>query len=38
MLFSVKVLDAAWLAGRRAIESFFIQDVDRDKIVLAGRA
>ena len=27
-----------WVEGRRAIESFFIQEVDRDKIVLAGEA
>jgi len=25
-----------WVAGRRAIEAFFIQEVDRDKIVLYG--
>jgi len=34
--FSVKVDDLDWLRGRREIESFFIQEVDRDKIVLAG--
>lgn len=34
--FSVHVHDPEWLQGRRAIESFFIQEVDRDKIVLAG--
>ena len=38
VLFSVKVFDADWLAGWRAIKSFFIQDVDRDSIVLEGRA
>lgn len=26
-----------WVADRRAIESFFIQEVDHDKIVLYGR-
>lgn len=36
--FSVHVQDPEWLRGRRAIESFFIQEVDRDKIVLAGSA
>jgi predicted nucleotidyltransferase len=36
--FSVHVHDPEWLQGRRAIESFFIQEVDRDKIVLAGSA
>jgi predicted nucleotidyltransferase len=34
--YSVHVHDPEWLRGRRAIESFFIQEVDRDKIVLAG--
>ncbi len=34
--FSVKVEDLDWLRRRREIESFFIQEVDRDKIVLAG--
>lgn len=34
----VRVRTPAWLAGRRAIESFFIQEVDRDKIVLYGDA
>ena len=33
---SIKVHDTEWLRGRREIESFFIQDVDRDKIVLYG--
>ena len=36
--YSVHVHDPEWLHGRRAIESFFIQEVDRDKIVLAGSA
>lgn len=26
----------AWVSGRRAIDSFFLRDVDRDKIVLYG--
>jgi len=34
--FSVRVGDREWLAGRRAIRAFFIQEVDRDKIVLYG--
>ena len=34
--FSVHVHDPEWLQRRREIESFFIQEVDRDKIVLAG--
>ena len=34
--FSIKVYDREWLEGRREIRSFFIQEVDRDKIVLAG--
>ncbi len=36
--YSVHVYDPEWLRGRREIESFFIQEVDRDKIVLAGSA
>jgi hypothetical protein len=36
--YSVHVYDPEWLRGRRKIESFFIQEVDRDKIVLAGSA
>jgi predicted nucleotidyltransferase len=36
--YSVHVHDPEWLRGRREIESFFIQEVDRDKIVLAGSA
>lgn len=34
--FSLRVFDADWLRGRRQIDSFFIQEVDRDKLVLAG--
>jgi hypothetical protein len=34
--YSVHVYDPSWLQGRREIHSFFIQEVDRDKIVLAG--
>jgi predicted nucleotidyltransferase len=36
--FSVYVHDLDWLRGRRAIRSFFVQEVDRDKLVLAGSA
>jgi predicted nucleotidyltransferase len=36
--YSVSVFDPEWLRGRREIESFFIQNVDRDKLVLAGSA
>jgi predicted nucleotidyltransferase len=36
--YSVHVFDAEWLQGRRKIESFFIQEVDRDKVILAGSA
>ena len=36
VLFSVQVSDPGWLAERREIRSFFMQEVDRDKIVLAG--
>ena len=31
---SIKVHDPEWLRGRREIESFFVQEVDRDKVVL----
>jgi hypothetical protein len=34
--YSVSVFDPEWLRGRRDIKSFFIQNVDRDKLVLAG--
>lgn len=36
-LFSVHVVDPDWIEGRRQIRSFFIQEVDRDKLVLAGK-
>ncbi len=32
--FSLHVNSPDWLAGRRAIESFFIAEVDRDKVVV----
>lgn len=34
--YSVFVFDPEWLRARREIKSFFIQNVDRDKLVLAG--
>jgi predicted nucleotidyltransferase len=34
--FSVHVHTPAWLAQRREIRSFFITEVDRDKVVLGG--
>lgn len=33
---STKVMDPEYLQDRREIEAFFIQEVDRDKIVLFG--
>lgn len=36
--YSVHVFDPEWLQSRREIESFFVQEVDRDKVVLAGSA
>jgi hypothetical protein len=36
--YSMRVFDTEWLADRRRIRSFFIQEVDRDKIVLYGDA
>lgn len=35
---SVHTQDLGWLEGRRKVDSFFVQEVDRDKIVLAGSA
>ena len=34
--FAVKLYDPERVAQRRAIRSFFMQEVDRDKVVLAG--
>jgi predicted nucleotidyltransferase len=34
--YSVLVGDLEWLRGRRQIRSFFVAEVDRDKIVLYG--
>jgi len=34
--YSLQIIDADWLVNRRQIRSFFYQEVDRDKIVLAG--
>jgi hypothetical protein len=28
--------DRAWLEDRRAIDSFFVQELDRDRVVLFG--
>jgi predicted nucleotidyltransferase len=36
MQFSLKLVDPGWVAERRAIDSFFIREVDRDKLVLIG--
>jgi predicted nucleotidyltransferase len=35
--FSIHVHTADWLAQRRSIGSFFVAEVDRDKVVLDGR-
>ncbi len=37
-LLSTRVADPAWIQGRREIASFFIGEVDRDKVVLVGSA
>jgi predicted nucleotidyltransferase len=34
--FSLKLVDPRWIEERRAIDSFFMREVDRDKLVLAG--
>ena len=36
VFYSLRVFDTAWLRERRDIRSFFIQEVDRDKLVLHG--
>jgi Polymerase beta, Nucleotidyltransferase len=36
--FSFSIKTAEWLRGRREIRSFFIAEVDRDKLVLYGSA
>ncbi len=36
--FSVHIHTPEWLEGRRAIRSFFIAEVDRDKVVIQGSA
>jgi predicted nucleotidyltransferase len=36
--FVVHIHTPKWLEGRRAIKSFFIAEVDRDKVVIAGSA
>lgn len=36
--YSLQILGVDWLRNRRQIRSFFFQEVDRDKIVLAGGA
>jgi predicted nucleotidyltransferase len=35
--FSIHVHSPAWLAQRREIKSFFIAEVDRDKVIVGGR-
>jgi hypothetical protein len=35
--FSIHINTPAWLKQRREIRSFFIAEVDRDKIVLTGQ-
>jgi len=34
--FSIHINTPAWLAQRREIESFFIAEVDRDRIAVGG--
>jgi len=36
--YSLRIFNPEWLRSRREIRSFFIQEVDRDKLVLAGGA
>ncbi len=37
-MYSVRVRDLAWLAGRREIRSFFVMEVERDRVILSGTA
>lgn len=34
--FSTQTVPPEWIAERRQIESFYVREIDRDKIVLAG--
>ena len=34
--FAIHIHTPEWLVGRRTIKSFFIAEVDRDKVVIAG--
>lgn len=36
--YSLRIFDTDWLRERREIRSFFIQEVDRDKLVIHGGA
>jgi predicted nucleotidyltransferase len=36
--YSLRVFDTEWLRERREVRSFFVQEVDRDKLVLYGDA
>jgi len=36
--FSTQIFDPDWIEERRKIRSFYIQEVDRDKVVLHGTA
>jgi predicted nucleotidyltransferase len=36
--YSLRVFDTEWLRERREIRSFFIQEVDRDKLIVYGDA
>lgn len=35
-LLSIRVRDRGWIEGRRKIGSFFLREVDRDRVVLYG--
>jgi predicted nucleotidyltransferase len=34
--YSLRIFDTVWLRERREVRSFFVQEVDRDKLVLYG--
>jgi predicted nucleotidyltransferase len=35
--YSLRIFDTEWLRSRRKVQAFFIQEVDRDKVVLFGQ-
>lgn len=38
VFYSLRIFDTEWLRERREVRSFFVQEVDRDKLVIYGDA